>query len=403
MPEALQQFLIVSDARHFGDHSSVEFNGIVGRIVAQLTVLEPAPQRFDRTEHRGVGRELLQAQPIRHDLLQLGNRVSQVHATPVPDDDDPAGQLLQQRLQERGRVPVIEVLVDQGAGEQAQSVPAWGQPDGGRDGDLLTPPTLLGQLRCPAPRCPGAADQRGHQQAALVDPGEGGTLPARFFLMRGQSVASQSSISSGSRWRGTRWGFWGVKPRTRSQSQRYLGLRRIPNSCRINWARRGALHSSVANPCVVGSSSSQRRMIFSCVVVSLGGRPGTERASNPSSPCTRNWANQRRMVLGSTSRNSATSSVEYPSRMRRTASRRRRSNSAGEPWVLIPERVQDRRFRGHYFSDCQWTWKRGVRGKATEPVGRLYRQGVGPGEPPTGNDPSPRRDDRGDRAIRQRI
>src|SRR5262245_14896317 len=44
-------------------------------------------------------------------------------------------------------------------------------------------------------------------------------------------------------------------------------------------------------------------------------------------------------------------------------------------------------------SDGTWMRKRGVRGVATEPVGRLYRQGIGPGETPTGDDPDPRRDD----------
>src|SRR3954464_11175949 len=39
-----------------------------------------------------------------------------------------------------------------------------------------------------------------------------------------------------------------------------------------------------------------------------------------------------------------------------------------------------------------WTRKRGIRRGATEPVGRLHRQGIGPGETPTGDDPEPRRD-----------
>src|SRR5512135_1239572 len=109
----------------------------------------------------------------------------------------------------------------------------------------------------------------------------------------------------------------------------------MPNSCRISWARRGPVHSSVANPCFVGSSVNQRRMIFSCVVVSLAGRPGTGRANNPASPSHRNRSSQRRTVRGSTSRNSATSAAEYPSRSRRMARRRRCSSSSGEPWVLI--------------------------------------------------------------------
>src|SRR3954447_6374234 len=46
-------------------------------------------------------------------------------------------------------------------------------------------------------------------------------------------------------------------------------------------------------------------------------------------------------------------------------------------------------------SDGTWTRKRGIRGEADEPVGRLHRQGNGPGQTPTGDDPAPCRDDPG--------
>src|SRR3954447_16322893 len=52
-------------------------------------------------------------------------------------------------------------------------------------------------------------------------------------------------------------------------------------------------------------------------------------------------------------------------------------------------------------SNGTWTRKGGVRGVATEPDGRLHRQGIGPGEAPTGDDPDPRRDDpEGGRDVR---
>ena len=127
----------------------------------------------------------------------------------------------------------------------------------------------------------------------------------------------------------------------RIQLQRYCGLRWMPNSCRISWARRGPVHNSVANPCLVGFSVSQRRMIFSCVVVSVGGRPGTRRDESPSKPCSRNEASQRQTVRGVTSRNSAISSAEYPSRYRRMASFRRCSSSSGEPLVLMQRSVNE--------------------------------------------------------------
>src|SRR5512135_169272 len=363
MKEAPQHLLVVSDRRQFGDHAAIEFARIMRGIVTQPRILQPTPRWLHRAEHRRVRRELLQAQPIRHDVLQLSDRVPLAHAAPVPHDHDSPPQLLQQRLQERGRIPGVEVVVDQGPGEQTQAIPTRRQPQGGCDRDLLPPPALLGQLRRLAPQCPGATDQRGHHQAALVDQGEIGPLASGLFLMRGHSVRSHAAIASGARWRGTRWGFWGVKPRSRSQAQRYRGLRRMPNSCWINRARRGPVHNSVPNPCSVGFSLNQRRTISSWVVESLGGRPETGPARSPSAPDRRKQENQRRTDRGSTSRNSATSSVEYPSRMRRMARNRRYSSSSGEPWFLIRRSVRDHGSGGHYFSDSLYPPRREARAR----------------------------------------
>src|SRR5512135_220896 len=239
MKEAPQHLLVVPDRRQFGDDAAIEFARIMRDIVAQPRILQPTPHRLHRAEHRRVRRELLQAQPLRHDVLQLRDRVPLVPAAAVPDDHDSPSQLLQQRLQERGRIPGVEVVVDQGPREQTEAIPTRRQPQGGGHRDLLAPPALLGQLRRLAPQSPGATDQGGHHQAALVDQGEVGPLASGLFLMRGHSVWSYSAIVAGSRWRGTRWGFWGVKPRARSQAQRYRGLRRRPNSWWINRARRG--------------------------------------------------------------------------------------------------------------------------------------------------------------------
>lgn len=75
-----------------------------------------------------------------------------------------------------------------------------------------------------------------------------------------------------------------MNPRSRNQELRDLGLSWTPNSSRISRVSRGAVRNSVSNPCSVGLSASHRRLIFSWVSVSLGGRPGEERASRPCSP-----------------------------------------------------------------------------------------------------------------------
>ena len=62
---------------------------------------------------------------------------------------------------------------------------------------------------------------------------------------------------------GLRSGFWGVKPRSLSHALSERGLNRMANSSSINWASRGAVHNSVANPCSAGLPRSHRRAIFS--------------------------------------------------------------------------------------------------------------------------------------------
>src|SRR4051812_19687148 len=120
-----------------------------------------------------------------------------------------------------------------------------------------------------------------------------------------------------------------------SQELRYRAFRVTPNSCSISLAMLGAVQSSVSSPCSVGLWRTHRRMIFSWVWESLGGRPETGRANKPSEPCSRTRASQRQTVRGETSRKAATSSGVYPSWTLRTASRRRNSNSSGEPGVLM--------------------------------------------------------------------
>ena len=82
---------------------------------------------------------------------------------------------------------------------------------------------------------------------------------SRVCLLRGHWNLSHAATSSVSPSRATRWGFCGVKPRARIQVQRYRGLRWMPNSCWIGPVKRSPVHNSVANPCVAGSSVSQRR------------------------------------------------------------------------------------------------------------------------------------------------
>ncbi len=67
-------------------------------------------------------------------------------------------------------------------GVKSQPIATGRQPNGRRDRDLLAGPALLHRLRCPAARRPGAADQRGHQQAAFVHQNQARATPSGLPL-----------------------------------------------------------------------------------------------------------------------------------------------------------------------------------------------------------------------------
>jgi hypothetical protein len=328
-----QERLILSDCGQLGDHPTVEFVGVPRPEVAQSLPFPPTPQDLDRVESRSVRGQPLAAQTSGEVVDPITDRVPFVHGAAVPDDHESPGQSSQHRLPEGGPGPALEGAVGQGSGVQAQPIPPWRQPKGGRDRDLLACGPLLRQVGRLATRCPGPAGQGSPQQTGLVDPGAGGTLPPGLFLRRGQSDSSPAALAFGSRWRGTRCGFCGVNPRARRQALRDFGWSSTATSSRIRRPQRGAVRSSVSHPCAVGLSSRRRRRIFSWVEVSFRGRPGTGRAMSPCSPRSRTAAPQRRTVEGSPPRKSAPSSVESPSQTRCTARRRRCSNSFGVPYA----------------------------------------------------------------------
>src|SRR6266542_3710734 len=329
MPEVSQTFLIVFDRGQLLVDTLVEFGRVVGSEIAQLAVLEPTPNRFGRVEHRSIRRQLLQTQ-AGSELFDLGaNRIPFVHRSTVPDDYHSVWNLAHQPLQKARRMMVIEIVVDQRLENQPQAVSIRRQPQGPGQRDFLPVFAFLLQNGRLAPPGPSASNQGSHQKPTFIDQTQVRTLPARFFLMRGQSSRSQRAIFSGSRSRGTRVGFCRDNPWARNHRASEWGFNAMPHSSAINCTRRSQVHSSVANPNSVGFSLSQRSTIFSWVRDSFRGRPGMARAANPTEPCRRNSANHRLTLRASTFRKSATSSVVYPSIGRSTAKCRRRSRSAG--------------------------------------------------------------------------
>src|SRR5229473_3066507 len=293
MPHVQQKAVIVGNAFQFAFDGAVELGSIGGRVVAKATVLEPAPNLLQGIQHRRVGRQFFQMQPGFETFDGFTNGIPLVHHPAIPNHNDSFRNLAHQHLQERRRTLFVVVGVYQSLEEESQwlSTPRR-PPERPCNRDLLSMFSALPQDRSMSSRSPSPTNKGGHQKATFIDKNHARTFRVRFFLIRFQSVWIHAAIASSFRSRGTRSGFWQEKPRTLSQRGKYRALKATLHSCRM----------------------------------SLPGRPHGASATSPDHPWRRKTRTQRRTLLTSTPRKSATSSEENPSRTRCTANRRRCSS-----------------------------------------------------------------------------
>src|SRR5512135_3026245 len=288
MEQVPQECLILTDRCQLGDYARIEFMGVLWSKVAQPLPFQPTPQRLDGIEHRRVRGQLLQGQPIGEVIHQRADRVALMHAAAVPDDHESSGQLLHHRLQEGGHIPVIEVAVGQGMCEPTTHRGAWrvtttvnaswrrvsagtatclvekcrllGHPLG--SGELATgawvdPPSAADRA-FPA-GIPGKTIPHLASPQSLLRHGNGS---AGRNLHARRCVASATNLHDALSVRRDR----NSTMRCRKKLYDALSVRRwrgTPNSSRINWPRRGAVHNLVSKPWCRGLSVSQRRAIFS--------------------------------------------------------------------------------------------------------------------------------------------
>jgi len=136
-----------------------------------------------------------------------------VHVQPVPDNDDWGTELTAELTEKPEHGMGDDVLVWQEAKVKSHLPPLGRDGQGGDHRDTLAGPCSLIQNGCPSDRCPGAADERGHEEAALIEKNEARLQPPGFFFTRGHSSRTQPRIAASSRSRARRSGFCGLKPR----------------------------------------------------------------------------------------------------------------------------------------------------------------------------------------------
>ena len=136
------------------------------------------PELLGRVEFRGIRRELFDMQP-RVGLADRLDGTPPVNTGAIPEEDDMAPQLAQQRPEEVRHVDRFET-----AGlkteVQTQVLPLRGHGESGQGGEAVMP-IVVGDDRGLPHRRPGAAAGGHEQKAALIQKGEVGVESAGFF------------------------------------------------------------------------------------------------------------------------------------------------------------------------------------------------------------------------------
>lgn len=130
---------------------------------------------------------------------------------PVPEQQDFAGHLAVQRLEEGDDLRAFDRADVQAKAE----VPPAQAGDGG---DIL-PVEVEREYRGLPNQRPGPGPMWPLAQPALVEEDDGPTLLAGFFLRRGHCLVFQSAIFASSRSRARPTGRWGLKPSWPSRRQ----------------------------------------------------------------------------------------------------------------------------------------------------------------------------------------
>jgi len=180
MIETFQPRVVFADLSDMSIDCRVEFRHVGRREVGHTVVLHVFPQRLDRIQHRGVGGQSFEPQTLKTPE-HLADRITLMHLSAVPDDDDPATEVSQERTQERSRPHTVDILTGITAEVQRKPSSPRRQAQGCAHADLVAMAGSLFEDGRTAARGKRPADQRGQQSPAFVDQDEVSVEPRRFF------------------------------------------------------------------------------------------------------------------------------------------------------------------------------------------------------------------------------
>jgi hypothetical protein len=168
-----------------------QFPSVGDEQVGDLMFLEVGPQIFDRVEFRGVSGKLFQPEPSTTFPQHRLDRLAPVDGGTVPDDEQFARHVAEERLEEfGGPLPVDTPFV-----KSEVKVPE-GET---RDEREFVPIEGLAEHRGLAAWRPRAHPVRPGAQSAFVDEDDGAAFAPGFFLRPGQVTRFHCAIAISSR------------------------------------------------------------------------------------------------------------------------------------------------------------------------------------------------------------
>lgn len=185
-----------------------------GRVVRERIAFGVPPDEFDRVQLGGVRREQLRPHG-RMSGEPAGDHLAPVRVAPVPDQRQGRAHHAPQLAEEGPPADGIDAGVGREAEVTRNAIPARRDHQRRDHGDLLARPAPLTQDRGLSARRPGAAHQRGDQDARFVNEDERGPAARGVFFTCGQRTLTHRAIAASSRSMARRAGCCGLHPNVR--------------------------------------------------------------------------------------------------------------------------------------------------------------------------------------------
>ena len=195
--EAFHKLWVAADSPRASAHRDLQCPHVVGGEISQFVGVEIAPAVLQRVEFGGVGRQVLDPQPVALGAQPSLGLSANVGRQVVPEQKHSPAHVTAQRAHESHHAQAVNAArLDRE--KKAQTVACGRKRQ--RPGDRQTfPIEAVFEDGGFSPRGPGAPHTGLLRTPAFIEDHERGAEPPLFFLMRGQSRRNHASTLASSR------------------------------------------------------------------------------------------------------------------------------------------------------------------------------------------------------------